>query len=79
MTVLLKVCGATSRDDIALLGASGADLIGLWYGVPGGPADLPLGRFAALAGACRTAGPTAVGAGPGAQGGAGQGGAAAHG
>ncbi|REE99952.1 phosphoribosylanthranilate isomerase [Thermomonospora umbrina] len=54
MTVLLKVCGATSRDDVALLGAAGADLIGLWHGVPGGPADLPLGRFTDLAEACRT-------------------------
>ncbi|MFD4245020.1 N-(5'-phosphoribosyl)anthranilate isomerase [Streptomyces sp. NPDC058525] len=54
MTVLLKVCGATSREDIALLGAAGADLIGLWHGVPGGPADLPAGRFAELAEACRT-------------------------
>ncbi|MGP3691431.1 N-(5'-phosphoribosyl)anthranilate isomerase [Streptomyces sp. IBSNAI002] len=54
MTVLLKVCGATSREDVALLGAAGADLIGLWHGVPGGPADLPAGRFAGLAEACRT-------------------------
>ena len=53
--MLLKVCGATSREDIALLGAAGADLIGLWYGVPGGPADLPLTRFVALAEACQTA------------------------
>ncbi|MFJ8843685.1 N-(5'-phosphoribosyl)anthranilate isomerase [Streptomyces cyaneofuscatus] len=53
--MLLKVCGATSREDVALAGAAGADLIGLWHGVPGGPADLPLGRFADLAQACRTA------------------------
>ncbi|MEU2563288.1 N-(5'-phosphoribosyl)anthranilate isomerase [Streptomyces longispororuber] len=58
--MLLKVCGATSRDDVALLEAAGVDLIGLWHGVPGGPADLPLGRFAALAGACRTAGADAA-------------------
>lgn len=56
MTVLLKVCGATSRDDVALLGAAGADLVGLWHGVPGGPADLPPGRFADLAEACRATG-----------------------
>jgi phosphoribosylanthranilate isomerase len=60
VTVLLKVCGATSRDDVALLGAAGADLIGLWHGVPGGHADLSLGRFADLAKACRTAGRTAA-------------------
>ncbi|WNF28379.1 N-(5'-phosphoribosyl)anthranilate isomerase [Streptomyces sp. C11-1] len=52
--MLLKVCGATSREEIALVGAAGADLIGLWHGVPGGPADLPFGRFADLAEACRT-------------------------
>lgn len=57
--MLLKVCGATSRDDVALLGAAGCDLIGLWHGVPGGHADLSLGRFAALAHACRTADSTA--------------------
>ncbi|MFF3554939.1 phosphoribosylanthranilate isomerase [Streptomyces tsukubensis] len=54
MTVLLKVCGATSRRDVAVLGAAGADLIGLWHGVPGGPAELSAGRLAALAQACRT-------------------------
>ncbi|MFD9905940.1 N-(5'-phosphoribosyl)anthranilate isomerase [Streptomyces sp. NPDC059063] len=57
--MLLKVCGATSRDDLALLSAAGVDLVGLWHGVPGGPADLPLGRFAALAQACRAAPPGA--------------------
>ncbi|MDG4762663.1 hypothetical protein O7632_00805 [Solwaraspora sp. WMMD406] len=53
MTVLLKVCGATSRNDVALLAAAGADLIGLWHGIPDGHADLSLGRFTALARACR--------------------------
>ncbi|MFF5449530.1 N-(5'-phosphoribosyl)anthranilate isomerase [Streptomyces sp. NPDC012888] len=61
MTVLLKVCGATSREDVELLGAAGADLIGLWRGVPGGHADLPPGRFTALAEACRAAGAAAPG------------------
>ncbi|MFE2044240.1 N-(5'-phosphoribosyl)anthranilate isomerase [Streptomyces sp. NPDC059477] len=54
MTVLLKVCGATSRDDIALLAAAGTDLIGLWHGVTGGRADLPAARLTALAHTCRT-------------------------
>ncbi|QDY80671.1 N-(5'-phosphoribosyl)anthranilate isomerase [Streptomyces qinzhouensis] len=58
--MLLKVCGATSRRDIALLGAAGADLIGLWHGIPGGPADLTTGRLTALATACRTPGPAAA-------------------
>ncbi|MQS05647.1 phosphoribosylanthranilate isomerase [Streptomyces alkaliphilus] len=52
--MLLKVCGATSRDDTALLAEAGVDLIGLWHGVPGGPADLSPRRFAALARRCRT-------------------------
>ncbi|MGA4837477.1 phosphoribosylanthranilate isomerase [Streptomyces sp. G45] len=58
--MLLKVCGATSRDDIALLKAAGVDLIGLWHGVPGGHADLTTPRFTALAQACRTADDRAV-------------------
>ncbi|TDB80526.1 N-(5'-phosphoribosyl)anthranilate isomerase [Micromonospora sp. KC721] len=60
MRMLLKVCGATRREDVALLGASGTDLIGLWHGVPGGHADLSLGRFSALAQACRSAWATAT-------------------
>lgn len=53
---LLKVCGATSPADVALLAASGADLVGLWHGVPNGHAELPLDRAASLADAAREAG-----------------------
>ena len=53
---LLKVCGATTMDDVRLLAAAGADYIGLWYGVPGGPADLTLEAVTALAAATREAG-----------------------
>lgn len=53
---LLKVCGATTVDDVHLLAAAGADYIGLWYGVPGGPADLTLEAVTALAGQTRAAG-----------------------
>lgn len=53
---VLKVCGATSTADIALLAASGADLVGLWHGVPGGHAELSAPDAAALAGAARAAG-----------------------
>lgn len=53
---LLKTCGATTEDEVALLAAAGSDLVGLWHGVPGGHADLPLGRLAALADAARSAG-----------------------
>lgn len=53
---LLKVCGATSTADVALLAASGADLVGLWHGVPGGHAELSLPDATSLAGAARAAG-----------------------
>ncbi|HVK21094.1 MAG TPA: hypothetical protein VM677_07015 [Actinokineospora sp.] len=53
---LLKTCGATSVADIELLAAAGADLVGLWHGVPGGPAELELDRLAELADAARATG-----------------------
>lgn len=52
----LKVCGAVTMDDVELIAAAGADWVGLWYGVPGGPADLPLEAAAALAGHARACG-----------------------
>ncbi|HEY7594304.1 MAG TPA: hypothetical protein VH969_14225 [Actinophytocola sp.] len=57
---LLKVCGARSAPDVALLAAAGADLVGLWHGVPGGHAELPLADLGSLAGAARSAGLTPV-------------------
>ncbi|MCT2581980.1 phosphoribosylanthranilate isomerase [Actinophytocola gossypii] len=53
---LLKVCGATSTADVALLAESGADLVGLWHGIPGGHAELSPPDAAALADATRAAG-----------------------
>lgn len=53
---LLKVCGATSTADVALLAESGADVVGLWHGIPDGYAELPLPDLATLAGAARSAG-----------------------
>ncbi|MFI5617174.1 N-(5'-phosphoribosyl)anthranilate isomerase [Streptomyces sp. NPDC051567] len=54
--MLVKICGATSAGDVELLDAAGADLVGLWHGVPGGHAELPAGDLPALAGAAhRTA------------------------
>ncbi|MCX5202712.1 N-(5'-phosphoribosyl)anthranilate isomerase [Streptomyces sp. NBC_00237] len=47
--MLVKICGATSLGDIELLASAGADLVGLWHGVPGGRADLPPQELAALA------------------------------
>lgn len=46
---MLKVCGATTPDDVELLASAGADLVGLWHGIPGGPAELSAGELAALA------------------------------
>ncbi|MER7849415.1 N-(5'-phosphoribosyl)anthranilate isomerase [Kitasatospora sp. NPDC096077] len=45
----LKVCGARTRADLDLLAATGPTLVGLWHGIPGGPADLPPERLADLA------------------------------
>jgi phosphoribosylanthranilate isomerase len=52
----LKICGATSGRDIEVLARHGADLVGLWHGVPDGPADLPEHEAAALAAAARATG-----------------------
>lgn len=56
MTGLLKVCGATSPADIEVLHVAGADLVGLWHGVPGGRAELDRDGLASLATACRATG-----------------------
>lgn len=45
----VKICGATRRADIDLLAGVGADLVGLWHGVPDGHAELSADRLAALA------------------------------
>lgn len=50
---VLKTCGVTTQDDIELLAAAGADLVGLWHGVPGGHAGLRVEEVAALAAAAR--------------------------
>lgn len=54
--MLLKVCGVwgeTAERDIATLAAARVDLVGLWHGVPGGEADLPLEEFVRLAAVAR--------------------------
>src|SRR3954447_21674187 len=43
--VMLKVCGITDRPEIGALAAHSVDFAGLWYGVPGGPADLELPKW----------------------------------
>lgn len=50
---VLKVCGATTLDDITLLAAAGADFVGLWHGVPGGHANLSVEELTVLAAAAR--------------------------
>ncbi|WP_405783729.1 phosphoribosylanthranilate isomerase [Streptomyces sp. NBC_00859] len=55
-TRTVKVCGATSTRDTDVLATAGADLVGLWHGVPGGPAELPEHEVAALAAAARATG-----------------------
>jgi phosphoribosylanthranilate isomerase len=51
MGARLKVCGITETAEIEVLGAHPVDFVGLWYGVAGGPAELPLERWRALAAA----------------------------
>ncbi|MFD7259996.1 N-(5'-phosphoribosyl)anthranilate isomerase [Streptomyces sp. NPDC059874] len=53
---LLKVCGATVPQDIEAAAAAGADCVGLWHGVPGGPSELDPDGLATLAAAARSAG-----------------------
>ena len=47
----VKVCGVVDHTELEILAAAGVDLVGLWYGVAGGPHDLPLDRWARLAAA----------------------------
>ncbi|MBV8540878.1 MAG: hypothetical protein JO364_17765 [Pseudonocardiales bacterium] len=59
----VKVCGITRPEEIDLLGALPVDLVGLWHGVSGGRADLPLTecrRLAAAAWATRSLEPVLV-------------------
>ncbi|MGW7097795.1 phosphoribosylanthranilate isomerase [Streptomyces sp. NPDC054838] len=53
---LLKVCGATDQDDIEAAATAGADCVGLWHGIPGGPRELAADTLTALASAARSAG-----------------------
>lgn len=43
-----KICGITKSDEITLLSRLAMDFAGIWYGVDGGPADLPFSRFRRL-------------------------------
>ena len=48
-TTCLKVCGIVEPGEIDTLAAHRVDLVGLWLSVPGGPHDLPIDRWRALA------------------------------
>lgn len=50
---MVKICGAITPSDVELLAASGADLVGLWYGIPGGHADLSVRELSSLAAVTR--------------------------
>ncbi|MGQ0840949.1 hypothetical protein [Actinokineospora sp.] len=52
-TAIVKVCGARTADELALLAAAGVDLSGVWCGVAGGYADLRADAAAALLAATR--------------------------
>lgn len=47
----VKVCGIVDPAELDTLAAAGVDFVGLWYGVAGGPHDLPLDRWVQLAAA----------------------------
>lgn len=47
-TTRVKVCGIRERAEVDVLASRDVDFVGLWYGVPGGPADLPLDEWRAL-------------------------------
>jgi phosphoribosylanthranilate isomerase len=47
----VKVCGIVDHAELDVLAAVGVDFVGLWYGVAGGPHDLPLDRWVQLAAA----------------------------
>jgi phosphoribosylanthranilate isomerase len=54
----LKVCGARTPQDVRLLAESGADMVGLWFAVPNGHAELDLEQLASLAEVARDSGIT---------------------
>ncbi|GAA1427769.1 hypothetical protein GCM10009601_39520 [Streptomyces thermospinosisporus] len=54
--MLVKFCGATTAGEVTGLAAAGADLVGLWYRVPGGRSELTAARLTALSETARGTG-----------------------
>jgi phosphoribosylanthranilate isomerase len=52
----VKVCGITDPLEIDLLARRHVDFVGLWHGVPGGPADLSLETWQSLVAAATSSG-----------------------
>jgi phosphoribosylanthranilate isomerase len=52
----VKVCGVTEPREIELLANERVDFAGVWYGVPGGPHDLPLDTWQQLTAATAATG-----------------------
>jgi phosphoribosylanthranilate isomerase len=52
----VKVCGIKHQAEIDLLAAQQVDFAGLWYGIPGGPHDLPFETWRGLAAATAATG-----------------------
>jgi len=56
----IKVCGIVKRAELDALAAEGVDFVGLWWGVPGGPHDLPAADWREVAEATAATGLTPV-------------------
>lgn len=56
----IKICGATTLDDIEVLQQGGARYVGLWTGIDGHPRNLCDSEFVRLANACDRITPIAV-------------------
>ncbi len=56
----IKICGATSREEIEILDDEGVGYVGLWTGVTGHPRNLGDFALKLLAGMCRRITPVAV-------------------
>lgn len=58
MSLEIKICGATSEQEVSAVSTAGADLVGLWWGVSGSPLSLPEADLESLADAARRHGST---------------------